>query len=190
MKPAPERKFRLRHFKAISLAISSYEDLTLLIRHIAEGLTRTFKIKGCCIMLLDERERRLFPVGSYGVSEEYVRKGPLFVDDRDDSLVRGRPVFVEDMRNDPRIQYPEAAAREHITALFSFPIAHRGAALGVIRMYHGEKMTIHEEDIDTISVMAQHLGLTIENNGLRNFLGEVKSAMRNLPPRLLNGLTP
>ncbi len=190
MKEAPEKKFHLKHFKAISLAISSYEDLTLLISHIAEGLTRTFKIKGCCIMLLDERERRLIPVGSYGVSEEYVRKGPLLVEDKDASLVAGRPVFIEDMQTDPRIQYPDAAARENIAALFSFPMAYRGATLGVIRLYHGEAMALHEEDVDTISVMAQHLGLVIENNGLKNFLSEVKSAMQNLPLRLLNGLTP
>ncbi len=188
MEQKPERKFHLRHFKAISLAISSYEDLTLLISHIAEGLTRTFKIKGCCIMLLDEREHRLVPVNAYGVSDAYLKKGPLFVDEKDSSLVSGKPVFIEDMRNDPRIQYPEAAVRENIVALFSFPITCHGATIGVIRMYHSEKMTLHEEDVDTISVMAQHLGLVIENNGLKNFLGEVRIAMQSLPLRLLKGL--
>ncbi|MDP6394719.1 MAG: hypothetical protein QF466_04610 [Desulfobacterales bacterium] len=36
------RKFNLRKFKAISHAISTCEDLNLLIKAIAEGATRSF----------------------------------------------------------------------------------------------------------------------------------------------------
>ena len=37
-------------------------------------------------------------------------------------------------------------------------------------------------------VMAEHLGLVIENNGLKNFLDGVKSALESLPPRMLRDL--
>jgi len=190
MDKKPERKFYLRHFKAISHAISNYEDLNLLMNHIAEGLTRTFKIKGCCIMLLDEREQQLFTVSSYGISEEYLSKGPVFLNEKYSSLVSGKPVFIENLQNDPRIQYPQAAIDEQIISMFSFPINSRHVTIGVIRMYHGEKLYLHDDDIDSISVMAQHMGLVIENNGLRNFLSEVKMAMHSLPIRLLDGLFP
>ena len=77
MKKEPVRKFYLKEFKAISHAISTYEDLNLLIHHLAEGAGRAFKAKGCSILLLDDRENQLFRVASYGLSAEYGRKGRL-----------------------------------------------------------------------------------------------------------------
>ena len=60
METTPERRFYLRQFKAISNAISIYEDLPVLFSHFVEGICRAFKLKGCSIMLYDEREKQLF----------------------------------------------------------------------------------------------------------------------------------
>jgi signal transduction protein with GAF and PtsI domain len=189
MKEDTPRKFHLREFKAISYAISSYEDLNMLIKHIAEGITRTFKVKGCSIMLFDDREKQLFHVASYGISEAYLNKGPVFADEKHSALSRGEPVFIQDMQNDPRIQYPDAAAKENLTAMLSIPIKCRNAVLGVIRIYHNDPIVFHEDDVDSLGVMAQHMGLVIENNGLKNFLDEVKMAIQNLPLRMIEGIT-
>jgi len=187
MTKEPVRKFFLKEFKAISHAISTYEDLNLLINHLTEGTTRTFEAKGCCIMLFDDRENQLFVVSSYGISEEYLMKGPLFVDDKSSAFVKEKPVFIEDIGSDPRIQYPEAAKKEGIVSMLSIPITFRGAAIGLIRIYHGELKRFNEEDIDALRVLAEHLGLVIENNGLKNFLDKVKMAMESLPIRMLEG---
>ena len=183
-----ERKLYLGHFRAICHAISTYEDLNVLTNHLAEGTSRRFKAKGCSIMLLDERDDQLYPVSSYGISEDYLTKGPIFMDDKHSAIRKGEPVLVEDMQNDPRVQYPEAAAREGIISMLSIPIKCREAIIGVIRIYQGKPRLIHEEDIETLCVMSEHLGLVIENNGLKNFLDGVKTALENLPPRLLKGL--
>ena len=182
------RKFYLREFKAISHAISTYEDLNTLINHLTEGTSRAFEAKGCSIMLLDERENQLFHVGSYGLSEKYLRKGPVMMENKNCAICTGKPVFIEDMQNDPFVQYPEAAAREGIASMLSIPIKHRGAIVGILRIYHGEPWVFHEEDIDSLSVLCDLLGLVIENNGLRNFLDQVKLALGSLPLRMLKGL--
>jgi signal transduction protein with GAF and PtsI domain len=183
----PERKFHLQEFKSISHAISTYEDLNLLIKHLAEGTTKAFDAGGCCIMLLDEHEKQLFTVSSYGVSEEYLQKGPLFVDDKYSALITGKPVFIPDMQSEPTIQYPEAAKAEGIVSMLSIPIKYRKAVLGVIRIYMGETRTIHEEDIDSLRVIGVNLGLVIQINGLTNFLDKVKIAMDSLPLRMTQG---
>ncbi|MBW2609882.1 MAG: universal stress protein [Deltaproteobacteria bacterium] len=64
-------------------------------------------------MLLDDRENQLFPVSNYGISEKYLRKGPLFVNDKYSAFVKGKPVYIENIQDDTRIQYPEAAAECH-----------------------------------------------------------------------------
>lgn len=188
MSEEPERKFDLKKYKTISRAISSYEDLTLLIDHLAEGTTRTFGAKGCSIMLLDERENQLFTVSCYGISEEYMQKGPLFIDDKYCAFIRGKPVYVKNMQEDQRIKYPESALKEGIVSMLSIPIIFKNIAIGLIRIYRSDMKGFHEEDIDTMLVMAMHLGLVIEINGLRNFLDGVNMAMENLPPRILKNL--
>lgn len=188
MNQNPERKFDLRKFKAISNALSSYEDLNLLINHLAEGTTRTFEAKGCSIMLFDEKENQLFTVSNYGISEEYVKKGPLFIDDKYSAFIKGEPVYIENVQIDPRIQYPQAAVKEGIVSMLSIPITFKNIPIGLIRVYHGEVKAFHEEDIDSLRIMAIHLGLVIENNGLKNFLDGVNAAMENLPQRIIKNL--
>ena len=181
------RRFYLREFKAISHAISTYEDLNVLFNHLAEGTTRSFNAKGCSIMLLDETENQLFHVGHCGISEGYLNKGPVFWDDKHSAVSTGEPVFIEDMQNDPRVQYPEAAAKEGIISMLSIPIRCREAVVGILRIYYSEPRTIDDEDVDSLCVLTEHLGLVIENNGLKNFLDQVKMAIESLPLRMLEG---
>lgn len=183
-----ERKFYLKHLRSICRAISTYEDLNILTSHLSEGTCRRFKAKGCSIMLLDESDNQLHPVSSYGISEEYLNKGPIFIDDKHCAISKGVPVFVEDMQHDPRVQYPQAAAKEGIAAMLSIPIKCRSTTIGVIRIYHKEPTIIHDEDIKTLCVMSENLGLVIENNGLKNFLEGVLTALESLPPRLIEDL--
>ena len=189
MEKKVKRKLYLKEFRAISHALSTYEELPMLVNHIVEGLARAFKIKGCCIMLYDEREKQLPCVASFGISDGYLYKGPVFVDERYSSFFTGKPVFVNDLQNDPRMQYPKAAAEEGFVALVSFPIKCRKTIVGLVRFYHDQPVMLHEEDVESISILTLHLGLVIENNGIRNFLNGVKDAMENLPLRMLKGLS-
>ena len=179
------RRFYLKEFKVISHAIATYEDLNLLANHLAEGTARSFSAKGCSILLFDDREKQLFPVATYGISDEYVRKGPIFVNAEDSAFSRGEPVFVEDMQTDPRVQYPKEAAKEGIVSMLSVPIKSRRAVIGTIRTYQSEAREFHEEDVEAMCVLAELLGLVIENNGLRNFFERVRSALDSLPLRML-----
>ena len=184
----PVRKFFLKQFKVISHAISTYEDLTLLIKHLSEGTSRTFEAKGCSILLLDERENELFHVSSYGISEEYLKKGPIMIDDKYSAFVRGEPVYIEDMRSDLRAHYQEAAKKEGIVSMLSIPIKYRNVSIGLIRIYLGEQRGFNEDDVEALGILAEHLGLVIENNGMKNFIEKIKMAMESLPLRMLEGL--
>jgi len=183
-----ESKFYLRHFKGISHAISTYEDLNLLIRHMVEWVCRTFGAKGSCILLFDEREKQLFMVSSYGISEKYLNKGPIFFDDKDSAFEKGEPVYIDDMQHDSRVQYPQAAGEENIVSMLSIPIKCRDFIVGILRIYHSESLLLHDDDINSLCVLTAQLGVVIENNGLRNFVEGLKIAMENLPLRMLKGL--
>ncbi len=181
-----ERKFYLPEFRSITRVLSSNSELLVLFNHMVEGICRTFEVQGACIMLYDEGEKQLFNVGSYGISEQYLTKGPVLVNERYSSFFTGEAVLIEDLQTDPRIHYPKEAEKENLHSLLSIPIKSRGAITGIIRMYHSEPIHLHDEDIESISVLAELLGLVIEYHGLRNFLEEVKVATSNLPARLLS----
>ena len=186
MKSKLQRRITIPDFKKICRAIATYEDLDVLFEHLVEVISRAFDIKGCSLLLFDEREKQLFRVSSYGISEEYLNKGPIFMNNKDSALVKCEPVFVDDMQNDPRIQYPQAAAKEGIVSLLSFPVISRKSVIALIRMYHSDNWALHNEDLDLLCVMQRLLALVIENNGLTNFLERVKIQIGDLPPRMLD----
>ncbi|MFO7840204.1 MAG: GAF domain-containing protein [Desulfosalsimonadaceae bacterium] len=186
MSQTAERQLYLREFRALGNAIATYDDFNLLVRRLVEGICRTFQIKGASIMLLDENEGRLFRVSSCGISETYLNKGPVFVDSCYCCLGSGKAEIVQDLQNDERIQYPEAARKEGLTSLLAIPVKYKSAAIGVIRLYHTAQMEICEEDIDSLCVLGSQLGVVIENNNLQNFLEQIKKAVENLPSHMLH----
>jgi len=188
MSKEPVRKFYLKEFKAISHAMSTYGDLNLLLNHLVEGTTRTFEAKGCSIMLFDETENQLFTVSSFGISDEYLSKGPLLVDKQYCAFVKGEPMFIEDLGIDSRVHYPEAAKKEGLISMLSIPILFLEESIGVIRIYNSEMKKYNEEDIDALKILAEHLGLVIEYYGLKNFLEKVYTAVESLPARTLKSM--
>lgn len=184
----PTRRIYLHEYKAISRAISTYEDFNLLMNHFVEGICRSFHVKGCSIMLYDEREKQLFRVSSFGLSQEYLSKGPIVIENKHSSFFTGEPVFVQDFKTDPRTQYAEHAAKEGLVCMLSVPIKIRKETIGIIRIYNNEPWILHDDDVDSFCSLAEHLGLLVENNGLQNFLDRVKEAMASLPLRMLESL--
>lgn len=184
MNQVQERKFDLKHFRAISNAIATYEDFNLLVSHLVEGMCRTFRVKGASIMLLDEIDQQLFRVSSYGISEAYVEKGPVCVDDTQDAMCTGKPEYVHDFNSDPRVQYPESAAAEGIVSMLSIPVKFRESVIGLIRIYNDQAINLNPEDVESLCVLAAQLGMVIECNGLKNFVEHIKMSIDTLPPRI------
>ena len=184
----PERKINLAQFRAISHAISTYEDVTLLSRHIVESICRTFGIMASTVLVFDDREKKLYCVCNHGLSDEYLRKQPEYNADLLQEFVTGKPVFFSDFANDPRVSHKDAIKKEGIVSMLSFPIKYRHNVVGLLKLYNNESWMIHDDDKDSISILSEQFGLVIENNGLKNFLDEVRAVMSNLPLRMLRGL--
>lgn len=189
MKPQPRRRIAIKDFKKICRAIATYEDLDVLFHHLVEVISRAFDVKGCSLLLLDEQENRLIRVSSFGISDEYLNKGPVFMDDKDSAFNKCEPVFVEDMQGDPRVQYPLAAAKEGIVSLLSFPMICREKVIGLTRLYHSAYWAVNDEDLDLLCVMHRLLAIVIDHHGLKNFLEQVKTEIAKLPPRLVSQVT-
>lgn len=184
----PERKIYLPQFRGISHAISTYEDVNLLGRHIVESICMTFDIMAASVLVFDDREKELYYVCSHGLSADYLRKKPEYVEGKLEEFITGKPVFFEDFQNDSRLKHKEGAKKEGIVCMLSFPIKCRKDVVGLLKLYNNYNWMIHEEDRESINILAEQFGLVIENNGLKNFLSEVRAVMATLPLRMLEGI--
>ncbi len=153
----------LSAFIRIIRAISSSLDLKEVLHLIVKSTCETTGSKGCTLMLLDEKGERLEVKSSYGLSDQYIGKGPLSADKSISDTLKGKPVIIEDATRDPRVQYPQEAKKEGIASIVSVPINLRGRIFGVLRLYTSVPCRFTDDDIDFLSAIAMQSGLAIEN---------------------------
>jgi signal transduction histidine kinase len=136
-----------------------------VLNTIAQLATKAMKAKACSIRLLDE-ERHLLRVGAaYGLSKEYLAKGPVDLEKSlvDRGALRGKAVAVFDVTKDPGFQYPEEAAKEGIRSVLCVPLSVREKPIGVLRLYTGEIHRFTDEEIDFLNTLASQAAVAIEN---------------------------
>jgi GAF domain-containing protein len=151
-----------------ALTFSSSLELDNVLESIVKSITEAMQVKGCGIRLLDARTGQLKISAVYGLSSNYLAKGPVDVDHSpiDNEALCGKPVIIQDVKTDTRFQYKEAAEREGIVSVLCVPLEVRGEAIGVMRVYSGESDTFREDDIQFLSVLASLAALAIENANL------------------------
>ena len=153
----------LSAFVHITKAISSSLDIKEVLLLIVKVTCETTGSKGCTLMLFDEKSQSLEVKSSFGLSDQYVGKGPISADKSISDTLKGKPVVIEDASSDPRVQYPREARQEGIASVASVPIILRGKVVGVLRLYTSVPCRFSKDDIDFLSAIAMQSGIVIEN---------------------------
>jgi GAF domain-containing protein len=105
----------------------------------------------------------LLHTAAYGLSDWYVRKGPVSADQSISESLKGNPVGILDATKDERIQYREQAKKEGIASILSVPMMLREEIIGVTRVYAEVPRRFSAEDIYFVGAVA-HLGaIALEN---------------------------
>ena len=89
-----------------------------------------------------------------GLSEPFLRKGPLDADKSIAETLNGQIVLILDTANDSRVQYPEEAIKEGIASVLSVPITVKGQIIGVLRIYTAEQRNFSDDEYKLISGLA------------------------------------
>jgi GAF domain-containing protein len=153
----------LSAFIHITIAILSSVDIQEVLQQIVRKTCEITGSKGCTLMLLDEMGERLEVKSSYGLSDQYIRKGPLSAESSLSDTLKGKPIIIEDTARDPRVQYPHEAKREGIASIVSVPVFLKGRVIGALRLYTSVPCRFTEDDIDFLSAIAMQSGLAIEH---------------------------
>ena len=148
-----------------ALTISSSLVLDQVLQSVVTSITEAMQVKACGLRLLDRTTGHMRLSAVYGLSENYLSKGPVDMVSSaiDSEAVKGATVYIADARNDPRFQYQEAARREGLVSILCVPLEVRGEAIGVMRVYTNEPTTFNNDDVQFLSVLASLSALAIEN---------------------------
>jgi GAF domain-containing protein len=149
---------------------------------IVESVKSALEVKGCALLLFDRKSNELEVAASMGLSEEYLNKGPLSAMRSIAHSLKDGPVAIDDVTDDPRIQYPEEAKKEGISSILSVPIVLRENPIGVLRVYSAEPWEATLEDVNFVQAIAQIAGMALEMSrlykGLKDSI-EILKAKRN-----------
>jgi predicted Fe-Mo cluster-binding NifX family protein len=156
----------------ITKAISTIQDPEEIVLITVEGVTHALNVKGCALFLFSEKSAELRLAGYYGLSNEYIDKGPVSaLRSIASSLQERQPVAIFDVSDDPRIQYPEAAIKEGIASILATPIIIGDQVVGCLRVYTAEPWEFTLNDVNFVQAVAQVVGMAMEmcriNKGLQ-----------------------
>lgn len=156
----------IRHSRAlyeVAAAINSSLNPGSVLMAITQNAAEAMRAKGCSLLLLGPDRKELRHSASYGLSDRYVMKGPLRMDDDVAFCLDGETVAIRDVSTDPRIQYPQEAVEEGISSMLSVPIRLRGEVVGVMRVYSGESREFTRDDVDFMAAVANLGAIALDN---------------------------
>ncbi len=174
-----ECKNCLAIFERIGAALNSPIDTDGLISLIARTLAEEMRVAGCAIRLLSRDRKTLESVASWGLSERFLRKGPVDAERSVGEALEGRVVIISDCRADPRIQYPAAFSEEGLMTLLTVPLSTRGQVIGVLRLFCRERREFTAQDLEVIGVVGAYCAATLVHSMFHKIVEDAAAAMRS-----------
>lgn len=169
-------------YKVVTRAIAASDNLEDMAIQLTQLLVGTLGIKGSTIFVLNPDSEELEALASFGLSINYMNKGPILVKKSLDHQLWGEPIVIRDVTTSDRLQYPEDAQKEGIRAIVSLPIKLHGKLIGVLRLYHHEEWDVTERDLDSLTVFTENIGHALTYIRLLQALKSVKETVSEIHP--------
>jgi GAF domain-containing protein len=177
----------------VAKAISHSKDPEEVVLITVESIKTALDAKGCSLFLFNSKTKELELAASYGLSDEYLNKGPISALRSIAQSLEEGPVAIYDVMDDPRIQYPKEAQKEGIASLLSLPIIVGGHLIGAMRVYASEPWEFTLEDVNFVQALAQIAGMAINmaryTKGLKSSIDVLKT-MREVQTKRTTRRTP
>lgn len=159
---ARERQY-LKSFQEVSAAINSSLNVNKVLQLVVTKTTELLNAIGCVVRLLDPKTQQLYVAQAYGLSEEFLHKGPVDAQRSIAENMAGRTVIIDDVFTDPRLQYRAEVVESGIRRILSIPLMVRGKVIGVLRVMAGERPPFTEDEIEFAQAIAQQCAFALEN---------------------------
>ena len=154
----------------VAATLNSARTAGAILQSIVENVAKALRAKGCSLMLLSPNKKVLLHTAAYGLSDWYIRKGPISADKSLAEALEGKVVAVLHAPEDDRVQYREQAKKEGIVSVLSVPMMLREEIIGVVRVYTAEPRHFDLDDMYFVGAVANLGAIALENAKLYDTL--------------------
>ncbi len=131
---------------------------------LARAAVQITGASACSIRLLDDETGELKMRSTFGLSEEYRNKGPV---SKDDPVIKaafaGEAIVIDDITNDARVKYPQAAKKEGIVSQLTVKMQFKDKPVGVLRLYRPTVGGFTQNDTAMARSVASQCAIAITN---------------------------
>jgi bifunctional protein TilS/HprT len=156
--------------KRITKVVNSALSLRRICNSIAKSTAKAMQANGCRILSLNSQREYLITVGAYGLSDLYLKKGPLDARKSLPDILEGKVVSIVDAVKDDRVQHPQIALTQGISSILGVPVLGKGEAIGEIRIYTREPRQFSEADKSFLLSVADICAVIFERAELSQLL--------------------
>ena len=156
--------------KRIALLANSDLSLRRTFNIIAKSTTKALHADGCRLSLLGSKKIYLNTIGSYGLSDFYLKKSLLDAQKSLPEILEGKLVYVADATKDERVQHQQIAEEQRVCSILGAPLTNRNEVIGEIRVYTHEPHQFSEEDKDFLTNITNMSALFLERYRLQQSL--------------------
>jgi signal transduction histidine kinase len=164
----------------VGQTINSALNLDDALQVITREACLMMQSRMCSLMMLDDSREWLELRASYGAAESYRQRPRISTDESLLGIVvrRRKPLQVENVQTSNRYSSAELARREGLVALLSVPLIFAGEAIGTLSVYTGSAHKFSDEEIRTLSALAELSAIAIEKARLYERIVDVEEQLR------------
>lgn len=140
-------------------------DVDKVLALIAENGARLMGLRACAIGLLDESGEQIDTAATFGLSQEYLEKGPVQVAHSEmlAQALAGHAVRIHTVTPDSPLQYPDPIAREGLRSILCVALQIKGRPIGVVRVYSEREREFTDADVTFLRNLANLAAVAIES---------------------------
>jgi sigma-B regulation protein RsbU (phosphoserine phosphatase) len=180
---ARQRVHELSALYRISTLLSAHRDLDEVLRTATRSIAEVVDVKAVSIRLVEDDGNELIPQAIYNLSQQYLNKGAVKVDQSEmftRAVCEGEVIYIEDMSADTRVLYPGEAQREGLVSMLLAGMRYMDKPIGTLQIYTGQRRRFSRYETELVQAIAQLLATAIENTRLAEQRLENQSMIRQL----------
>ena len=118
--------------KTVNASLAPSQVLEKIVSCVAGAM----KVKACSLRLLESRRKKLLMGAQFGLSNGYIRKGPILVEESglDKKALKGKTIWLKNAQTDKDFQYKDKAKAEGIKSVLVVPLMVDKKAIGFQQM--------------------------------------------------------
>ena len=165
---------------SVSRTINSALNVNEALQLITREACKLMDARTCSLLMIDDTGAWLDLRASHGAGEAYLSKSRLSMDESFMGVVvrRKKPMQLDNVQSSSLYQNAEMARREGLISLLSAPLIFGGQTIGTLNVYTGEPRSFSNEEINTLTALAELSAIALEKARLYERVVDVEEQLR------------